>query len=774
MRLSWFRGAAASAPLDLKGRSMVVYGANGSGKSTFVDALEYTLCEGRIHHLAHEYSGRNQERAVLNTHKPAESSGEISITFADDSGLLVSISAQGSHSVDGSGKQHLGGWDYRRTVLRQDEVSRFVHSTKGEKYSVLLPLLGLSYLETTAENLRQLGAAISKQSGAREAAGALKTTKTQFSSIFGTSTSGGAERAMRILCAEFVQQPHDHSAAECAALVEGVIDKRLGDATELQRIQIAVEQLALLDVRKHLTDVREAAATLARSADMLVQAKLEVLRSSADYLGRAGTEQTVQCPACGTMVVRVDMEKHVEAEMKRLDSVIRSSKEYRNRLAALAEVVNRARELCSSDQIIAWAVSQGPEVVAKVAAAAHLSALSEAAEEHELQSIEERLIPTVVAAASAAAFLPPPAAELAHAKEKLLAARGLLAAEMGTAASRRGEQLSEFVRARESAVRDEIRSQSTKVISAISGDVQRMWQLLHPGEPIEDVCLKVPEDADKAIDVELKFYGKQLGSPRLTLSEGYRNSLGLCVFLAMAARDTTPDTPIVLDDVIVSLDRGHRGMVAQLIEGEFPNRQVLLLTHDRGWYSDLRHQLPGKDWQFGALLPYRGPLLGITWSGRTSTFDDARAYLADRPDTAANEARKVMDVELAIHVDKLALELPFMRGEKNDRRGAHEFLEKLLTQGKKSYKRKDTSSDKYLLNEAAMAALRTADKLLMSWGNRGSHGEDVVRAEAEKLIDACAAAIDAFRCDLCAKLVTFAQVDTDGALQCQCGALRWK
>lgn len=774
LRLSWFRGAAANAHLDLTGRSMVVYGANGSGKSSFVDALEYVLNDGRIQHLAHEYSGKNQERAVLNTHKPEGQPGEVSITFSDDSSLSVSIAPLGTHSISGAGKQHVAGWDYRRTVLRQDEVSRFVHSTKGEKYSVLLPLLGLSHLETTAENLRQLGVAVLKQSGAKEAAGALKTSKAQFSSVFGTSAVVSAKDAIHTLCLTFVQDQHEHSPIACCTLVERALDKRLQDAAALQRMQVSVEELGSLEIRQNITKVRTAAATLARSAGKVVQARLEVLRSTASYLARVGPEETVRCPACGTVIVKIEMDKHVAAEMMLLDTTIREVKEHRTHCAKLGETVRRGIELCRSVPIRTWAVSQGVAIVATLDAAIQLSSLSEVVEEHELQSIEQRLIPVVVAAASAAAFLPPPAAELARAKEQLLSARSLLSSELAVAASRRGEELAAFIKGREAEVREEIRTKSGKVIKDISGDVQRMWQMLHPGEPIENVCLRVPGDTDKAIDISLKFYGKELESPRLTLSEGYRNSLGLCVFLAMAARDPSGDRPIILDDVIVSLDRGHRGMIAQLIQVEFSARQILLLTHDRDWYADLRHQLPAKEWQFGALLPYRGPEEGISWSKRTATFDEARALATTRPAAAANEARKVMDMELALYVDKLGLELRFLRGEKNDRRGAHEFLEKLISQGKMSYKRRDSSTQNYVVNSDAITDFEAADRLLMSWGNRGSHSEDVENSEAEKLIDACAAAVASLQCTICAKPVSFAEIKADGAMQCQCGTLRWK
>ena len=55
-------------------------------------------------------------------------------------------------------------WDYRRIVLRQDEVAEFIRDTKGGKYSALLPLLGLHQVEVAAENLRQLAKSIEEQS----------------------------------------------------------------------------------------------------------------------------------------------------------------------------------------------------------------------------------------------------------------------------------------------------------------------------------------------------------------------------------------------------------------------------------------------------------------------------------------------------------------------------------------------------------------------------------------------------------------------------------
>jgi recombinational DNA repair ATPase RecF len=82
INLTWFRGAAESAVLQTNDKNVVVYGLNGSGKSSFCDALEY-IVNGRIEHLRHEYSGSKQEKGVCNTHAPDDTNSNIAISFSN-------------------------------------------------------------------------------------------------------------------------------------------------------------------------------------------------------------------------------------------------------------------------------------------------------------------------------------------------------------------------------------------------------------------------------------------------------------------------------------------------------------------------------------------------------------------------------------------------------------------------------------------------------------------------------------------------------------------
>jgi hypothetical protein len=408
---------------------------------------------------------------------------------------------------------------------------------------------------------------------------------------------------------------------------------------------------------------------------------------------------------------------------------------------------------------------------AERAAAIHPEAVRLSCDSATLSGIAECL-PLIAEAAIATSSAPPDVVELVEDRNIVLAVKSAVETEGLAREVREADDLVAILLALEEAIRDRIRTRSKEIITDISADIQRMWTMLHPGEPIEHIKLFLPSDAEKAIDIGLSFFGVEQDSPRLTLSEGHRNSLGLCIFLAMALRDTAGDLPLFLDDVVVSLDRGHRGMIVDILEREFSERQVVVLTHDREWYTELRQLFDPRRWSFKALLPYDTPEVGIRWSHKTTTFDDARAHLAARPDSAGNDARKIMDVEMSLIAERLRVKLPFLRADKNDHRMAHEFLSRIIADGKQCLQIQ--VEGKHVIHKETLDRLSDADRLLQAWGNRASHTFDIVASEAAKLIDACEASIGAFSCPQCGKAAWFAEVAKEKFVQCQCGQVRWR
>ncbi|WP_332445698.1 AAA family ATPase [Dehalococcoides mccartyi] len=773
--LSWFRGAADAVSLEPNCKSMVIYGENGAGKSSFVDAIEYVL-NGKIGHLAHEYSGKHQEKAVPNTHKPEKAKTELSLKFADDSELRMEINANGSSTTSGADSGGINTWDYRRTVLRQNEVAAFILDTKGEKYSTLLPLLGLEQLELAASNLRQLVKSIEQQSKIKEMKGALKAIQVKRIATFSTNTDDQIIEKIEGLYAKHCRVKTDKkdTVLYCIEL-ELVLEATITRFSSNQKRYLAIQSVAEADPKSCVKAVRSASIKLAEVAEPLIAERLEVLESAGTFAEKLGHGTEVKCPACGQSVAVEAFQSHVTAERKRLQKIIETFDTRKTALGALSDCITLLKTNAGQadakpwrDELVEGGLTSSFAYLDKL----DIQSLRKACSEDELATIESNLLPIVDAAAKASQQAPPDIREISLDKAIVETGKAILAAREQAIFIDRTEALISFLNALEQGIRNEIKHRSKSIMGEISADIRTMWSVLHPLETIEDVSLYLPEDADKAIDVSLKFHGVPLESPRLTLSEGYRNSLGLCIFLAMAKREAAKDRPLFLDDVVVSLDRNHRGMLVGLLEKDFTKRQVVVLTHDREWYAELRHMLDSNNWTFRTLLPYVTPDIGIRWSTSTTTFGDARAQLDDRPDSAGNDARKIMDVELALITESFQIRMPYMRGEKNDRRMAHDFLERLLADGKKCFQKK--VGQDYVAHVDALTVLEQADRLLVAWGNRASHSFDVVRPEAEKLIDTCEKALEQFKCESCKKVVWFAGAEGPEWVQCQCGEIRWR
>lgn len=776
IELSWFRGAADPVALEPDCKSMVAYGENGSGKSSFVDAIEYVLNEGRISHLAHEYSGKHQEKAVPNTHKPRGRKSGLRITFKDDSELKIEIKPNGTSVSSGADITAIRSWDYRRTILRQDEVAAFIHNTKGGKYSALLPLLGLHQMELAAENLRQLARMVEQQSKVRESKSALKEVERKRKVTFGADTDEQILRKIGELHSKYcADKPETKEALSRCDEVNAALDSRINEFSADQRRYLALQSIAELKLKQHIDEVSIASERLADSVEPLIAERLQVLQSARSFADKLSDEGEVNCPACGRSIPMDLFQAHVKAERQRLQEIIET---FETRKAAIATLCDTVRSLKLNvgkadvktwrDDLFKGELSDKLDYLDRL----HTEDLRTSCGKGDLNDIEGRLLPLIDSAVARSKDAPADVKELSTDKQTVEVGRNVTAARKQVDAVARAEVLVSFVNALEQGVRDEIKVRSRNVIDEISADIQSMWATLHPDKSVEDVRLYLPEDADKAIDIGLKFYGVAQDSPRLTLSEGNRNSLGLCIFLAMAKREADKDRPLFLDDVTVSLDRNHRGMILDLLEKEFAGRQVVILTHDRDWYTELRQQLDAKNWIFKALLPYETPDVGIRWSHKTTTFDDARAHLKDRPDSAGNDARKIMDVELALIAERLKISLPYLRADKNDKRMAHEFLARLVADGKKCLEKKTANG--YMTHSDAIDALDEADRLLVSWANRASHTFDLVPSEAKKLIDACENAIESLKCSSCGKGVWFADAAGSELLQCQCADIRWR
>src|SRR5262249_46665503 len=134
---------------------------------------------------------------------------------------------------------------------------------------------------------------------------------------------------------------------------------------------------------------------------------------------------------------------------------------------------------------------------------------------------------------------------------------------------------------------------STKVLedvyAAVEKDFTAYYRIINSDDEQSFEGKLTPSPAKLAFDVD--FYGRGKSPPGAYHSEGHQDGMGLCLYLALM-RHTLGDqfTFAVLDDVLMSVDTGHRREVCTLLRTEFPKTQFVLTTHDQIWLQYMRTQ----------------------------------------------------------------------------------------------------------------------------------------------------------------------------------------
>lgn len=127
----------------------------------------------------------------------------------------------------------------------------------------------------------------------------------------------------------------------------------------------------------------------------------------------------------------------------------------------------------------------------------------------------------------------------------------------------------------------------SRVLTDAFGDIrekfEKYYEEMHQDEEAEDFSA-ILEPTDTGVKFEPEFYDQGHHHPSAVHSEGHRDSMGLALFLAMSDVGGEAIDILLLDDVMMSIDSGHRSNIANLLAGDVSDRyQILLTTHDKTW-----------------------------------------------------------------------------------------------------------------------------------------------------------------------------------------------
>ncbi|MBU4263604.1 MAG: hypothetical protein KKC76_17250 [Proteobacteria bacterium] len=136
---------------------------------------------------------------------------------------------------------------------------------------------------------------------------------------------------------------------------------------------------------------------------------------------------------------------------------------------------------------------------------------------------------------------------------------------------------------------EERRRFTDATLGKIASEVGRLYEIVHPGEGLNKISLELDSKKRASLEIGASFCGQSGTPPQAYFSDSHLDTLGLCIFLALAAMDKPGETILVLDDILASIDEPHVERLIEMLYDEAAQfRHCLITTHYRPWKQKLR------------------------------------------------------------------------------------------------------------------------------------------------------------------------------------------
>jgi len=604
-----FRGIR-DLTLDLDGENFAICGPNGTGKSGIVDALEFALT-GSISRLSGAGTGglsvKEHGPHVDSRNKPENAYVSLTVhilSLKKDATILRSVKDAKNLTMTPNDPDIRAVFAkvamHPEFALSRRELIRYVLAEPGKRAKEVQELLRLDEIEALRVFFQKIANASNRdvkllKSTRDEAATALQRamnlTKVSAATIL---TAANEKRTVLSL-------PEIPALEENTSIKDGIVSATAAaQPSKVAKVQAKADLEAL---KKKLVSVQSPEFV---SACAKVASAVSNLSENEQFLQFASREALVRnalnsfddkvCPVCDTPWKPEDFRNHLAHKLGQYSAATKQRKELEQKLAPIItelEAVRTAAASAARYGVLLQPAVDCAAISGYVADLAHistalksflpLSATSDALV--ATSKVSEQVHATVVQLDTAIAALPEPTQQDA-ARDYLSVGQERLEAYRQASLKLRGAEqkagASQFIF-------ETYGNVTTSALETIYKNVEtsfsKLYRLVnHDDEEKFQAQLK-PSTGKLGFDVD--FYGRGFFPPGAYHSEGHQDGMGLCLYLALMNHLAGEAfTFAVLDDVLMSVDSGHRRQVSKMLREQFPNTQFLLTTHDEIW---LRH-----------------------------------------------------------------------------------------------------------------------------------------------------------------------------------------
>jgi hypothetical protein len=601
-----FRGIR-NLTLRLKGNNYAVCGPNGTGKSGVVDALEFALT-GNISRLSGEGMGNvtvkehaphvdsrdfPEKACVVVTLKiPSLENKEVVLerTVKDFSNPKISPSSPEILSVLNQFNGH------PEFVLSRREIIRYVIATPGNRSEEIQALLRLNQVEVLRKNLVKISNASEKEKkdfervkkqAAENLAQALEITEINKDKILEAVNARRSILSLDPLTDLTATTTLNDGLASGGGVNTAPKLNKISAMAELKRYSEEARELTANSFKEECVKLKDQLSKLNNNPIVTESISREkLLRDSVDFIASG------ICPVCDTKWDIATLKSIVDAKLKEFEKISESRSELEKKLEPVISLIERFSN--SVLQIEQSAIIISPEN-AKV-----LSTFRTTLADKRKFLNDFLPIPKAISALIDLDSIPPNVTESIEVVGKSIQAfpepnQRDAARDFIVRAQDRFETFHKAAREAEKAKRrSELARKICEVYTNVSNstlenvykDVEKKFSKLYRSLNSEDegnFTAKLEPSLGK-LGFDVDFYGRGHFPPGAYHSEGHQDAMGLCLYLALMCKLQGKNFRFaVLDDVLMSVDVGHRREVCNLLKKNFPETQLVLTTHDEVW-----------------------------------------------------------------------------------------------------------------------------------------------------------------------------------------------
>jgi hypothetical protein len=288
-----------------------------------------------------------------------------------------------------------------------------------------------------------------------------------------------------------------------------------------------------------------------------------------------------------------------------------------------------------------------------------------------------------------------------------------------------------------------------------------------------------PNEGSLGLDVN--FYDRGLFPPGAYHSEGHQDGMGVCLYLALMKRLFAKRfTFALLDDVVMSVDSGHRYQFCKLLKSQFPDTQFVITTHDRLWAEQMKSAglVTGKtSVSFHSWTIDTGPLVE---SNLEIWQDIDKALAKGKVETAAHALRRHLEFVSRQLADQLGAS-PQFRADGNYDLG--ELLPSVLKRAKELYGKAAEAAQSWGNMQAGQVASDRKTALSASNGaisveqwavNKAVHHNEWAnfgRKDFEPVVAAFKDLVAHFQCPSCQSFIYLSPRGRPDAVRCSCSGI---